>query len=328
MSVAEALVEIDGKDPHWASAAQDLVAGLIMQEVCEGGDKASLRTVRAMLTAAPERLAKGCLMASGGQYKSPDGSPKAGRVRHPAIPNKLQKFGIEGLASNRELMSVISTAQTQTRFLDSEPIIADLEKPGVRFDQLKKKPMTVYVVLPPARMRTHAKWMRLVIDGAIRALQQSLGGNVLMMLDEFAQLGHMESIAASMALNAGYGLKVMAVVQSLSQLEHLYGREWEGFLTGGLGASLAPRDVMTSEHLSKLSGQEWVKTAGRTQTDRGDASASVNESLQASILPHQFRRMPRGMMIAFIPTDEGQVMRRIMARDFSQIPEVAQHIQL
>jgi hypothetical protein len=39
--------------------------------------------------------------------------------------------------------------------------------------------------------------------------------------------------------------------------------------------------------------------------------------------------MPKGMMIAFLPTDaEGQVMRRIMADDFSKLPTIAPHVHL
>ena len=54
-----------------------------------------------------------------------------------------------------ELTSIRSTADTQTRWILSEPMRDDLKKSGVDFSKLKKRPTTVYVILPAERMRTH-----------------------------------------------------------------------------------------------------------------------------------------------------------------------------
>jgi type IV secretory pathway TraG/TraD family ATPase VirD4 len=121
------------------------------------------------------------------------------------------------------------------------------------------------------------------------------------------------------SLNAGYGVKIIAVVQHLGQLKQHYEENWETFLSGGLIVTFAPRDVMTSAHLSQLSGQEWINVSGSSVNDEGGGSVSLNQQLAPSIMPHEFRRMPRGMMIAFIPTDQGQVMRRIMAHDATEL---------
>ena len=70
-----------------------------------------------------------------------------------------------------ELASIRSTADTQTRWILSQPMRDDLKKSGVDFAKLKEKPTTVYVILPAERMRTHSVWLRLVIVSALaRAL--------------------------------------------------------------------------------------------------------------------------------------------------------------
>ena len=249
---------------------------------------------------------------------------------HGEIVNKLSPYLQSG--DNKELASIISTARTQTRFLDSPSIAGDLTQGHLDFAAMKQRPMTIYLVLPPARLVTHAKWLRLVVGSAIQSLQKTPRNparpDVLFMLDEFPQLGRMECVETSMALNAGFGIKIFAVVQHLNQLVHQYEENWETFLSGGVIATFGPRDAFTSEYLSRLSGQEFVDVMGKSFTDQGRFTQTVNQQLLASLLPHDFRRMPQGMLIIFLPTrEEGQVMRRSYAKDFADWPEINRYIK-
>src|SRR5580700_2427601 len=46
-ALGEALIKIEGKDPHWGESAQGLLVALIMWEKIKNGDAANLETVRA-----------------------------------------------------------------------------------------------------------------------------------------------------------------------------------------------------------------------------------------------------------------------------------------
>jgi len=322
MGTTEAIVQVgETKEPHWAESAQDFVAGLIMQEVAAKGKKASYRHIRELIGKTDAHIGIYCDEFC----KTP---------LHSMIPNKLNRFvplSDSNSEGNRELSSIISNARTQTRFLDSVLISEDLSKgddeKGTLFDfgDMKRKLMTVYLVIPPAYLITHAKWLRLIIDAAIRSLQRvpkkESPHDVLFMLDEFAQYGRLNSIETSIALNAGYGIKIFAVIQSLAQLQHLYRDNWETIVSGGVIASFAPRDVVTSEYLSKMSGQEYVKIKGESLS-RDGFSESVSKQLQPVLMPHEIRRMARGRMILFVPANEGQRMWRCRAPDFSKLPEI------
>jgi len=315
--LAEALVQVEGREPHWSASAQDLVAGLIMQVRAEAGMAGTLRDVRTVMSISPSVFELAVEAACGANL-------------HPAIPAKLLKF--TEASGNKELQSVISTAQTQTRFLDSPQIQASLAKPGFDFAALKQRPMTVYLVLPPARLTTHAKWLRLIIDSAIRALQRSprnrVRPDVLFILDEFPQLGRLESVETSMALNAGYGIKIWAVVQHLNQLVAEYGSNWETFFSGGVINAFAPRDVFTSKKLEELSGFQMIERPGHSVTDEGNVTVSMNLEKREVIMAQELRAMPRGQLISFVPTDAGQKMIFTHARDFSELADVAPHIAL
>jgi type IV secretion system protein VirD4 len=313
MGLAEALVQVnpDDSEPHWSESAQDLVAGLIMLVRCVFKDRATLGLVRREISRSPaemEVIAKQII-------ESPP---------HEAIRNKLSKFS--GAGESKEIPSIMSNAQTQTRFLDSPGIARNLEKDGIDFSLLKTQTTTVYLVLPPERLVTHAKWLRLIISSAMTAMQRSLKvpgrPDVLFLLDEFPQLGRLASVETAVSLNAGYGVKVWAAVQHLGQLKQHYGDNWETFLSAGCVTTFAPRDVFTRDHLTKLIGT-GTKIV-RSTSHGSDGGTNVTNSVQKDDLvsPHEWRQMVMGEQWVFIPTDKGQLIKRLSSCDFTELPEV------
>jgi type IV secretory pathway TraG/TraD family ATPase VirD4 len=130
-----------------------------------------------------------------------------GGGRYEAIPAKLNRFS-KMSSENRELFSILSTAQTQTAWLDSLPIQRDLGKGTTDFGRMKYQPMTVYLILPPRYLATHSTWLRLMVTAVLQPLMRSVRSAtvpVLFMLDEFAQLGHLPVIENNLALMREYG---------------------------------------------------------------------------------------------------------------------------
>ena len=146
--------------------------------------------------------------------------------------------------------------------------------------------------------------------------------DVLFMLDEFPQLGRLQAVETAVSLNAGYGVKVWAAVQHLGQLKDLYDDNWETFLSAGCVTAFAPRDVFTRDHLTKLIGTGTK--ALRSISTGSDGGTSVTTSVQKDdlISPHQWRQMVLGEFFAFIPTDKGQLIKRVYCPDFTALPEV------
>lgn len=312
--VAEALVQVKPGDsePHWAESAQDLVAGLIMLLACTRGPKATLGMVRQEISRSPAELA---LIA-----KQVNASPL-----HPAIRNKLGKFA-SASNDNKEIASIMSNAQTQTRFLDSPGIARNLAASGIDFGALKAQAVSVYLVLPPERLLTHAKWLRLIISAAMTAMQRTLKvagrPDVLFMLDEFPQLGKLDAIETAVSLNAGYGVKIWAAIQHLGQLKEHYGENWETFLSAGCVNAFAPRDVFTRDHLTRLIGTGTKTIRSTSHSSDGGTNISTNIQKDDLVSPHDWRQMVMGDQWAFIPTDKGQVIKRIHSPDFTELPEV------
>jgi type IV secretion system protein VirD4 len=321
-AIAEAICPVESeKDPHWEQGAQDIVAGLIMYRaiVSSGG---SLADIRRDLSRGEKQWADLFWGADGQGGPTKEGHPSLLQLvdKHPALLARLGAFR-DYKADDRGLNSFLQVAKTNTAWLDSPPVARDLTRPGMDFRTLKEKPVTVYLVLPPKRLVTHAKWLRLVLAGAIEALRKTTAHKkrppTLFILDEFPQLGRMQEVETGVALNAGYGIKFWIVIQSITQLKSLYKENWEAFTAGGALTAFAPRDPTTSEYLSKMAGDIGIEM--RSTSIGGDGGKSVSRSVERreAIMPHQFRQMRDGMLFAFLPGKDGAKMFITETWDFT-----------
>ena len=182
-SLSEALIVNEGKDPHWTNAARDLVAALIGFVLTEPDELRTLGRVRRLLTRGQE---EGGSLEAVIEYMT--------KSLNDFVAQKSAQF----IHKTSEIRSVISTAITQTSFLDDPAIVRSLEKSSFKFTDLKKGRTTVYLILPARYLTAYARWLRLFIVSAINQLTIEAKGEhaspVLFLLDEFAQLGHLKSM--------------------------------------------------------------------------------------------------------------------------------------
>src|SRR5581483_9935860 len=166
MSLAESMIRISGNEPHWSESAQDLVAALIMYSVFlrrPNPDDTSLGNLPCVRDLLGKSTTKFALMADvmasvGNEHNCPELAAKASRF-------------IDMTEESRELISIVSTALTQTRWLDSRPIKRDLRRDTkLDFKRLKNQPTTIYLILPANRMGTHSTWVRVMLASILQPL--------------------------------------------------------------------------------------------------------------------------------------------------------------
>ena len=142
------------------------------------------------------------------------------------------------------------------------------------------------------------------------------------MLDEFPQLGHMQTVETGVQLNAGYGIKFWIVVQNVTQLKTHYKENWETFLSAGAVTAYAPRDPTTSQELAKLSGERTIEVAGYGTGADGKQTYSISLQRRENVMPHEFRQMPKGRMFVRVPSDlSGERFYITQAPDFTELPD-------
>jgi type IV secretion system protein VirD4 len=252
--IAEALVvrsnSGDEKDPHWNDTAESLIGGLAATVVyCDRRDLGmrSLQTVSDFLS-SPElmEMSKKKMQDLGGLL-----ARWGGQLDH-----------IKGEEKN----SVFSTANRHLRFLNTPAIMESTSSSSFDPSMLKKGKMTVYLVLPPDRMRAQAGLLRLWIGSMFRAIIQcglDETKRVHFILDEAAVLNSMQQIDDAIDKYRGYGIRLQLYYQSLGQLKISFPRDQgQTLLSNTSKIFFGVNDVETALFISRSLGNKTIVVDG------------------------------------------------------------------
>lgn len=282
-ALSQALILTQGRDPYFDDTARDLVTTLLLYLVSTLGKRATLAHMRKMVTDIAAR--------------GPEAAALLTAIARSPYPFISQPIGRFKDAEARDISSAINTAITQTAFLD-DPALADPSRgtlSGNDFEllQLRRKPVTVYLILPGRYMDAYARFLRLLITSAIDQLTTDPGGYpVLMILDEFARLEQLPAVSNAFGFAAGYNLQLWPFLQDLPQLQELYGRRWMSILANsGLIQFFTPSDVDTADYLQRRGGLTTGESRSRTYAGsllKSELSDTRSES-RVPLLP--FERM-------------------------------------
>ncbi|MFN3585803.1 type IV secretory system conjugative DNA transfer family protein [Phenylobacterium sp.] len=140
---------------------------------------------------------------------------------------------------------------------------------------------------------------------------------LLVLLDEFARLGHAEVLAKAFAYVAGYGLRLLPVLQSPAQLRAEYGADVTEEILANCAVEIAfaPKELRLARELSERLGDTTVRSPSRsrpTGLSRGQRSVSESEQRRALLLPQELSQMPPEDLIvlkAGLPPIRGRKLR-------------------
>ncbi len=122
------------------------------------------------------------------------------------------------------------------------------------------RPMSIYLVIPPEEISRLKPLLRLVLNQILKRLtevaaqQNGKGRRVLLMLDEFPQLGKLEFFENALAYIRGYGIKVCLVAQSLNQISQAYGEHSSILDNAHMRVAFACNDERTARRISDMLG--------------------------------------------------------------------------
>ena len=294
-SLADALVydtPNEGGEAHWNEEAKALIAGVILYVLAEEPpERRTLATLRDLLTGAPEDF-KALLTRM-------QGTAAAGNLIARAANRHRGK-------SDAEAAGVLSTAQRHTHFLDSPRMTAVLGRSDFSFADLKAGLATVFLVLPPDRFTTYARWLRLMLTQSLQDMARTPvrpAAPVLFLLDEFAALGHLAPIERAMGLMAGYGVQLWPILQDIHQLRATYGQRAGTFLSNaGMLQVFGVNDHESARLVSDLLGQETIvfETASRALDSRDSGlSYSEQHTGRPLLTPDEVRNLPGSRALLF-----------------------------
>ena len=166
----------------------------------------------------------------------------------------------------------------------------------VDFKALKEGKASIYLVIPQDKIATHGAWLGLITRQAITAVARSKGkSEVLLLLDEFANMGRLSGLAESLTALPGLGVRVWAFVQELSELIRLYGPHTARTVLSQAEVKqfFAVQDDQLAATLSAALGQRTVKTRnfnlGKFEDD--EIGESLSETGRPLMSADQIRLM-------------------------------------
>jgi type IV secretion system protein VirD4 len=280
-------------EAHWNEEAKALITGLILHiAATETSSRRQLGTLRDHLTLAPADFA--ALLVQMQSNTACNGLIRRAANRHVS-------------KSDREAAGVLSAAQRHTHFLDSPRMTDVMARSDFGFADLKQRISTVFLVLPPDRIDTYARWLRLLVTQSLTDMVRSPGrpaSPVLYLLDEFAALGHLSAVERAMGLLAGYGVQLWPILQDIHQLKATYGQKAGTFLSNaGVLQIFGVNDHESARLVSDLLGQSTVvfQTMSRNlDSEDTGISYSAHHTGRPLLTPDEVRRLPPESEILFL----------------------------
>ncbi|SHJ62134.1 type IV secretion system protein VirD4 [Malonomonas rubra DSM 5091] len=165
---------------------------------------------------------------------------------------------------------------------------------------LRKKRQTIYLGVAPGALDRLGPLLNLFFQQTIelntRQLPEQnpeLKHQVLLLMDEFAALGRINILMRGLSFIAGYGLRLLPIIQSPAQIREIYGVDAaESFMDNhALRVIFAPKGNKDAKDISETLGDTTVKGRTRSRNFGGRDSKSISESDQrrALLLPQELR---------------------------------------
>ncbi|AOF95366.1 type IV secretory system Conjugative DNA transfer family protein (plasmid) [Sphingobium sp. RAC03] len=210
---------------------------------------------------------------------------------------------------------------------------------------LRTKPMSIYLGVSPDELDRVAPLYNLLfqqlIDLNVRALPDATTPHqVLVILDEFARIGRAQVIASAFSYVAGYGIRLLPVIQSRSQLRAVYGEHVANEIVANCGVEVAftPKELRVANELSERIGYVGQEAVTKSLTIHGilaNRSKSMSDQRRALLLPQELMQFSQDELLLLrggIPPIHGDKIRfygdalfrsRVLpAPDVAMIPRV------
>jgi type IV secretion system protein VirD4 len=161
---------------------------------------------------------------------------------------------------------------------------------------VRKRKMTIYIGIQPNKLAESRLIINLFFSQLINQNTKELPQNnkelkhqCLLLMDEFTSIGKVDIIATAVSYMAGYNIRLLPIIQSMSQLDATYGKDLSRTMitNHALQIVYAPREQQDANDYSEMLGYTTVRKDSFT---RGrEYSRSESEERRALMLPQELK---------------------------------------
>lgn len=283
----------DSPDPFWCNTAQGILAAGALEGALEGITFSDV--IERMCTVPTEQLISELQQS---QYK-------AVRV--------LSSVGV-GIPE-KTLGGVMAQLKSSLLTLGADPNIEKCTSFASWTPETLEHNSTIYLNIPEKVLKQYRSLWTLIVNQVLRHLSgrpEDSEHPILILLDEFARLGKIESIMDALATLRSRNVHIALFIQSMAQLEEIYGQTARKVIADTCSYKLVfgAEDPETQKYFSDLSGQRtvWVGSQGQGQGTTIGAGWLPNLNDNSSqglvqqgtplIRPEDFRKLQHPILFA------------------------------
>ncbi|PZO52414.1 MAG: conjugal transfer protein TraG [Alphaproteobacteria bacterium] len=236
----------------------------------------------------------------------------------PEVHAEVLHAALSYLAGEERLRSGIKATAESFFGIFADPIVAEkTARSDFRVGDLMcaEKPVTLFLQPPPSDAQRLMPLMRLFIVQAARALMEDQTRDaegrekrhrLILMLDEFPQLGRLDFFEKMMGAMAGYGLKAYLVCQSLNHITRAYGRDNVILDNCHVVTAFAASDPDTAKRIADMAGEVWeIRPHESEQRPRAlfgprKGLITYREERRPLMLPADVRGLKRSEQLIFV----------------------------
>jgi len=209
--------------------------------------------------------------------------------------------------------SVVGSFQEPLHIFLNPILDKSMSSDSFSLNDLRRQRMTIYVGISPNKLGEARKILNIFFSQAIKLnvrelpeKNSALKYQCLFLLDEFTSIGRVDILATSVSYVAGYNVRFFVVIQSLSQLDAVYGPEVSRSLVTNLACQViyTPREQRDANEYSEMLGYTTLRKRNRTRSSGGGSSSSVSyaevEEKRALMLPQELKALDPEQEIIFI----------------------------
>ena len=231
--------------------------------------------------------------------------------REVELPEAKSVFNKFSSRDDKHLSAYLSILMDGGLGLWADPMVRDATSAtDFAIVDMRSLPTSVYIVIPPTDIVPLAPLVRLIFQQAVSILQRTMPDvtkgekyPVLFLLDEFVTLGRMDNLKTAITTLREFDVRVMLVVQTISSLRDLYGKDGAGtFLANcGIQVFMGPADEETPDYISKAIGDYTRKTRSKSWKG-GELATSWSERAESARLlrPEQVRLLGEEQVVILV----------------------------
>ncbi len=246
--------EVTSRDPFWDNKAIELISGVLAHQITT--DR-SMEGAYNMLFNGDVNYTLAVLL---------DSKAVTNTFAYNMISSYLQ------ISADVTRGGVLSTVQQYLALFGEKHVMNALGPSSFDVSALLRgDPITIYLVIPPNKLSAFGGLLRLWVSSFIHLLTERTSQPeipTLLVLDEAANLGHMDQLVTGITLLRSFGMRLMVAFQSVGQIKQLYKDDWTTIINNCDLMAFGIRNYMMAKEIADIFGGISAKELLQLPSDK------------------------------------------------------------